>query len=159
MAMRAALFMLRCAALLLLLTTLLMASPSLAVTIDWVQVGNPGNAADTPSTNCYAASCGSVASSYFISKYEVTNAQYVEFLNAKAAADPLLLYSPFMDTNPTGGITRSGISGSYTYAVTVRGAAGASPSWPAQNGFATASRTTIGTTITMIGSVIRKKSQ
>ena len=28
--------------------------PSAAVTIDWVAVGDPGNAADTPSTNCYA---------------------------------------------------------------------------------------------------------
>jgi hypothetical protein len=43
--------------------------------IDWVEVGDPGNAADTPSTNCLAASCGSVGYAYFISKYETTNAQ------------------------------------------------------------------------------------
>ncbi len=89
-----------------------------AVTIDWVAIGNPGNAADTPSSNCLAASCGSVSSSYFISKYEVTNAQYAEFLNAKAATDPLSLYNTSMgsDTN-NGGITRSGVSGSFSYAV------------------------------------------
>jgi formylglycine-generating enzyme required for sulfatase activity len=93
--------------------------PSAAVTIDWVYVGNPGNAADTPSTNCYAASCGSVSYSYYISKYEVTNAQYAEFLNAKAASDPLALYSTSMGSDATfGGITQSGSDGSYTYSVT-----------------------------------------
>jgi formylglycine-generating enzyme required for sulfatase activity len=103
--------------LLALLITAQLAAPAMAVTIDWVTVGNPGNAADTPS-NCYAASCGSVSYSYYISKYEVTNAQYAEFLNAKAAADPLGLYHPNMGADATfGGITRSGVSGSYTYAV------------------------------------------
>ncbi len=91
--------------------------PSAAVTIDWVAIGNPGNAADTPSSNCFSASCGSVSSSYNISKYEVTNAQYVEFLNAKAASDPLSLYNTSMDSDVTnGGITRSGVSGSFSYA-------------------------------------------
>ena len=33
---------------------------------------------------------------YRIAKYEVTNAQYAEFLNAKAATDPLGLYNPNM---------------------------------------------------------------
>jgi formylglycine-generating enzyme required for sulfatase activity len=98
-----------------LLVALWLAPPSAAVTIDWVPVGNAGNAADT-ATNCYAASCGSVADPYLIGKYEVTNAQYVEFLNAKAAADPLALYNTSMGSNGFGGITRSGSSGSYTYA-------------------------------------------
>ncbi len=87
-----------------------------AVTIDWVPVGNPGNAPDTPSTNCFAADCGSVAYDYWMSKYETTNAQYVEFLNAKAAADPLGLYNTAMGSDADfGGITRSGVYGSYTY--------------------------------------------
>jgi formylglycine-generating enzyme required for sulfatase activity len=47
-----------------------------AVTIDWVHVGNAGNAAD-PLTGF-----GDVSHSYQISKYEVTNRQYVEFLNS-----------------------------------------------------------------------------
>lgn len=96
----------------------LLAAPASAVTIDWVFVGDPGNTADTPSTNCYAANCGAVADPYLISKYEVTNAQYAEFLNLKAKADPLGLYnSILMGSNSFGGITRSGVSGSYTYAV------------------------------------------
>jgi formylglycine-generating enzyme required for sulfatase activity len=90
------------------------------VTIEWVAIGNPGNAADTPSSNCIeaAASCGSVSYAYQISKYEVTNTQYAEFLNAKAASDPLSLYNTSMGSNATfGGITRSGASGSYSYSV------------------------------------------
>ena len=44
---------------------------------------------------------------YYISKYEVTNAQYAEFLNAKAASDPLGLYNASMGSDATfGGITR-----------------------------------------------------
>jgi len=94
----------------------LLAHPASAVRIDWVPVGNAGNPADTPPTNCFAADCGSVAYDYSISKYEVTNAQYAELLNAKAAADPLGLYHTSMGSNLTfGGITRSGVSGSYTY--------------------------------------------
>src|SRR5690606_9971894 len=95
----------------------LFAAPASAVTIDWVLVGDPGNAADTPGTNCYAANCGAVADPYLISKYAVTNAQYAEFLNAKAASDPLALYNTNMSSNAQGGITRSGSPGSYTYAV------------------------------------------
>jgi formylglycine-generating enzyme required for sulfatase activity len=76
----------------------LLATPASAVTIDWVSVGNAGNAADTPSTNCFAASCGSVAYDYQISKYEVTSAQYAEFLNAVDAggSNTLELYDGLM---------------------------------------------------------------
>jgi len=101
----------------LVLGLAVLAGPASAVTIDWVTVGDPGNAADTPSTNCYSANCGAVGYEYSISKYEVTNAQYAEFLNLKAASDPLGLYNLFMSSNAQGGITRSGSSGSYTYAV------------------------------------------
>ncbi|CAG0966568.1 hypothetical protein MYXO_01062 [Myxococcaceae bacterium] len=93
------------------------AAPAAAVTVDWVFVGDPGNAADTPASNCYAASCGSVSHGYYISKYEVTNAQYAEFLNAKAATDPNGLYNGAMASSTHGGITRSGGPGSYSYAV------------------------------------------
>ncbi|MBW2422485.1 MAG: SUMF1/EgtB/PvdO family nonheme iron enzyme [Deltaproteobacteria bacterium] len=78
--------------------------------IDWVTVGDPGNACDTQSQGCF----GSVAYEYRISKYEVTNAQYAEFLNAVAATDTNALYDNNMDGG-VGGITRSGSSGSYTY--------------------------------------------
>ena len=100
------------------LAVLLWALPAGAVTLDWVRIRDLDNPADTPSTNCDAASCGSVDHAYDISKYEVTNAQYAEFLNAKAASDPLGLYNTSMGSDAIfGGITRSGSSGSYTYAV------------------------------------------
>jgi formylglycine-generating enzyme required for sulfatase activity len=102
----------------------LLAAPASAVTIDWVIVGNAGNAPDTAS-NCRSANCGSVGYEYYISRYEVTNAQYAEFLNAVAASDPLALYSPKMGSSSLGictiphlcAITRSGADGGYTYTV------------------------------------------
>ena len=94
----------------------LLAGPARAVTMDWVPVGNPGNAPDTAS-NCIGADCGQVNYNYYISKYDVTNAQYAEFLNAKAASDPHSLYNSAMASDVNGGIIQSGSSGSYTYAV------------------------------------------
>jgi formylglycine-generating enzyme required for sulfatase activity len=91
------------------------AGPAAAVSIDWVPIGNPGNAPDT-AANCFASSCGSVSYRYAISKYEITNSQYVEFLDAKAASDPLGLYTTEMGSSAWGGITRSGSPGGYTYA-------------------------------------------
>jgi formylglycine-generating enzyme required for sulfatase activity len=93
------------------LLLLLIASSASAVSIDWTPIGNPGNACDPQPQGCF----GAVAYSYRIGTYEVTNAQYAEFLNAKAASDPLGLYSPSMALG-FGGITRSGVSGSFTYA-------------------------------------------
>jgi formylglycine-generating enzyme required for sulfatase activity len=88
-----------------------------AVTMDWVTVGDPGNACDTQSQGCF----GSVGYTYLISKYETTNAQYAEFLNAVAATDTNGLYHTRMGVaDPdSGGITRSGSSGSYTYSTIV----------------------------------------
>jgi formylglycine-generating enzyme required for sulfatase activity len=101
---------------LFVLTALLFAFPAHAVNIDWVTVGDPGNASgcDTHPTGCF----GSVGSVYRISKHEVTNAQYAEFLNAVAETDTTGLYNTYManpDTYFLGGITRTGNSGSYTY--------------------------------------------
>jgi len=102
--------------------TLLIASSSSPVTMAWTPIGNPGNACDPqPGSNGAPAGCfGSVGYAYDIGTYEVTNAQYVEFLNAKAAADPLGLYSSFMSNVPAyGGIARNGTSGSYSYTAIV----------------------------------------
>jgi formylglycine-generating enzyme required for sulfatase activity len=91
------------------------------VTIDWVTVGDPGNAADTEVMNDLTTGYGSVGYVYRISKYEITNAQYAEFLNAVAATDTNSLYAPEMGhwdpyrPGHRGEITRSGSSGSYTY--------------------------------------------
>jgi formylglycine-generating enzyme required for sulfatase activity len=86
-----------------------------AITIDMVPVGNPGNAPDKYYSNSNPGHLqfGAVAYDYRIGTYEVTNDQYVEFLNAKAASDPLLLFNA---TTGTGGITRSGTNGNYSYA-------------------------------------------
>jgi sulfatase modifying factor 1 len=88
---------------------LVFASTASAVTLSTVQIGDAGNAAD-------GSGYGSVGYEYSVGTYEVTNAQYIEFLNAKAAADPLGLYNVFMGSAAShGGITRTGVSGSFTY--------------------------------------------
>ena len=83
----------------------LLSQATASVTIDWVTVGNAGNAAD-PTTGY-----GAVGYIYPIGKYEVTNAQYGAFLNAKASTDSYGLYNPNMGSY---GINRSGSSGSFT---------------------------------------------
>jgi len=89
-------------------TAALITSASASVTMDWVTVGNPGNAADT-------TTYGAVSYAYQIGKYEVTNAQYGAFLNAAAKTDSYGLYNSSMSSL---GISQSGSSGSYTYSVT-----------------------------------------
>ena len=65
---------------------------------------------------------GAVTYTYAIGKYEVTLNQYTEFLNAVAATDTYGLYNTNMGTDLNiKGITRSGSSGSYTYAVSGNG--------------------------------------
>ncbi len=77
--------------------------------IEWLPVGRAGN---PPDGNGF----GRVDYNYRIAKHEVTNVQYVEFLNAVARSDPHGLYRATMSTSPRGGITRTGASGSYQYA-------------------------------------------
>jgi len=105
----------------LFLAAAAVAAPASAVTIDWVTVGAPDNAADTDPVNCgpsSASPCGAVATPYTIGKYEVKNEQYAEFLNNVAATDTNALYNASMGSDATfGGITRSGSSGSYSYSV------------------------------------------
>jgi formylglycine-generating enzyme required for sulfatase activity len=95
---------------LFVLAALLLALPAHAVTIDWVTVGDPGNACDPQFAGCF----GAVSNVYRISQHETTNAQYAEFLNAVAETDTYDLYHMNMGSG-YGGITRSGSSGSYTY--------------------------------------------
>jgi len=82
--------------------------------MEFVTVGNPGNADN--SADASGVRYGGVSYEYRIGKYEVTYAQYLEFLNAKAKSDPTGLYDPDMTNDQiANGIKRNGSSGSYTY--------------------------------------------
>ena len=75
------------------------------VFFEWADVGNPGNA---PDTRFNSNGVGEVGYSYRISKHEVTNGQYIEFLNAVATVgDSYNLYNIEM-ASTHGGIERSG---------------------------------------------------
>ena len=79
-------------------------TPALAVVnIDYVPVGNAGNAADNSTGSLY----GAVAYAYKIGKYEVTNAQYTDFLNA---ADPTGANANGIYNTSMGSDIRSGIT-------------------------------------------------
>lgn len=80
---------------------------------DWVTVENAGNAGDVHSQGTF----GAVDHVYRIGRTEVTNAQYAAFLNAVAKSDPKGLYNTQMGSDPRGGISRSGSSGSYQYTI------------------------------------------
>ena len=84
--------------------------------LEFVPVGNPGNTADTAvMTTDATTGYGSVSYAFRIGKYEVTNDQYSEFLNAVAATDPNGLYDTSMGTGENGGIVQDGASGSFIY--------------------------------------------
>ena len=101
------------------------------VVFELVPVGHPGNFGNwsgetVPVQGTVMGAgidriCGAVSYPFEIAKFEVTISQYVEFLNAVAAADPYNLYST--GASGTGGdafennITRSGTPGSFTYVV------------------------------------------
>ena len=96
---------------LLTVAALLAASSAFAIiVIDTSYVGDVGNNADS-------STYGAVNYGYNVGTYEVTNSQYVSFLNAKAATDTHALYNTNMNGNSHGGISRSGSSGSFSYSV------------------------------------------
>ncbi len=80
----------------------------------WVTIGNPGNPDDI-----HGYGYGGVDYVYLIGRYEVTNAQYCEFLNAVAVTDTHGLYHEHMGGgwNDIGGIERTGSDGSHVYSV------------------------------------------
>lgn len=89
---------------------------------EFVAVGDPGNAGEQ-SRLAYGdlTYYGAVDYSYQIGKFDVTTAQYCQFLNAVAKTDTYGLYDINMGTyyySPMVAITRSGSSGNYSYAVT-----------------------------------------
>ena len=87
------------------------------VIIDMTYIGDVGNDPDYPYPDPWIP-VGSVSYDYQISTYEITVAQYTEFLNNVAASDPSGLWSGEMESGGGSGIpiiTRSGVDGSYTY--------------------------------------------
>jgi len=98
------------------------APAALAISIDFVTVGNPGNAPD-PNYGGF----GAISYSFAIGKYEVTNSQYTAFLNSVANVSDA--YSLYPDTNNSlqpnneinvahsvsRGISRQAISGGFLY--------------------------------------------
>jgi formylglycine-generating enzyme required for sulfatase activity len=86
------------------LVVALSATAAHAVTIDWVTVGDPGNAADTTGDPNPA---GAVAASFRIMKYEFTNQLYTDFLNSVDAGgtNPYSVYNDNMGSNARGGIS------------------------------------------------------
>ena len=87
----------------------IMASPAISAPIEWVTVGSPNATKDS-------TGYGAVGYEFQMSKYETTNAQYVEFLNAVAGEDDVHgLYHPWMTLSIHGGIDRQGATGSYSY--------------------------------------------
>jgi formylglycine-generating enzyme required for sulfatase activity len=90
--------------------------PAGQTSMQFVSVGNPGNAAD-PATG---GTLGSVGYVYKMGEYDVTVAQYTAFLDAVAkTADPYGLYNSSMASGYAAcGISRSGSSGNYTYSTT-----------------------------------------
>jgi hypothetical protein len=91
------------AALALFTLFIAIAADARAVTIAWSPVGNPGNAPDPATGSLY----GAVGYSYNIGTYDVTNSQYVAFLNSNdpTGLSPLQLYNSGMSNGKYGGIT------------------------------------------------------
>ncbi len=73
-----------------------------------VVVGDINNIADS-------SGYGSVDYQYYIGTYEITNSNYIEFLNSIAQTDTNNIYDPAMGWSNLGGITRSGSQGNYVY--------------------------------------------
>ena len=102
---------------------LVLASAAMGVDIEWVIVGDPGNLGEPSGAGAGGTgpdrTCGAVDHTYRIGRYEVTNAEYAEFLNAVATTDAHALYNTDMawGYDGIGGITRSGSPGSYSYSV------------------------------------------
>jgi formylglycine-generating enzyme len=89
--------------------------------LETVPVGDAGNVADKAAHSANPNGQGAVAYNYNIGKYEVTAAQYCEFLNAVGGVDTYELYEPQMADMVFGcGIIRSGggaSSNPYRYSV------------------------------------------
>ena len=79
---------------------------------NWTRIEHPGNISD------YRSGAGCVPYSFEISRTEITNSQYVKFLNAVAQkSDIHRLFLEDMSTGVAGGILSSTVAGQHTYSV------------------------------------------
>jgi len=90
--------------------------------IESVTVGNPGNAGELSGVGAGGMGanriCGAVAYPFAMGRFEVTAAQYTDFLNAVAVTDAYGLYNDSMWSDTEGcKIARSGIPGDFSYTV------------------------------------------
>jgi len=93
---------------------ILFVNPAIAaVNMSWTSIGNAGDGADG------STGYGAVGYAYKIGTYDVTNAQYVDFLNSKGSSNSAGIFNATMGFTGTSGsnITQSGVSGSYQYSV------------------------------------------
>lgn len=88
------------------------ASSLTAETQAWTKIAQPGNISD------YKSGVGCVPYSFEISRTEITNSEYVKFLNAVARRNDIHhLFLDDMSTGVAGGILRGMVDGQHTYAV------------------------------------------
>jgi sulfatase modifying factor 1 len=92
-----------------LIVTVASVTDAQVVTMAWSYVGNPSNPADTTVEIDGTSGYGSVPYAYNIGTYDVTNSQYVAFLNSNdpTGANTLGLYTIFMSDPIFGGINFS----------------------------------------------------
>ena len=78
---------------------------ALALSLDFVTVGLPGNASD-PANNASVPGIGAVGNAFGMGTYEVSNSQYAEFLNSvdSLGANALALFNTGMMNDARGGI-------------------------------------------------------
>lgn len=94
-----------------------------SVVIDWVTIGDSGNAVQSAANRTHPIGPGSdgygaVADTYRMSRNETTISQYASFLNAVATTDPYNLYNTGMASQEfSAGINRNGSPGSFSYSV------------------------------------------
>jgi formylglycine-generating enzyme len=102
---------------LLFVSLVLVGSVAGAARIETIAIGNPGNRPDSRfSPVLRPQGWGSVPYFYRIAKTEVTNSQYLEFLNAVAAVDSYELFAVDSMANPASAIYRlSKLDGTYSY--------------------------------------------
>ncbi len=98
----------------LLTAAALVAASSVSASIDIATsyVGDAGNTADSTT-----GSPGAVGYGYHVGTHEVTNSQYVSYLNATGSTNAHGVYNSNMGSSEHGGIQQTGTSGSFTYNV------------------------------------------